>query len=119
MMFSVDNQGKLAIELAEELYKKNGLPKEMLFTDILQYAKHHYAYFSPTCLIMARLIEEKDADGFPQTGWFIEVAVGLGTLKRFFDLAPCKANFIGFARKGKESKWYDWDRFKRLVTHER
>lgn len=83
-----------------KLYKDTSFPQTKLCADILEYATYHYAYCSPTCIILAKVVEGR--------GWFIHLAVSKEGLKRFFELAPFKLPFIGFARHGKEVKWYHW-----------
>lgn len=97
------------VSRAYKLYETIGLPKEKLFTDISTYVKFHYVYAAPDALILARL--EYD-------NWFVELAVG--NMQRFFEVAPFKTEWVGFARfaKGKkESKWYQWEKIKKLTKN--
>ena len=81
-----------------------------LDTDILHYSRHHFCYISPECIILAQ--DEGSA-------WFIYLAVGAGSLARFFALAPYERRLVGFARLAKErekTKYYSFERLKRLCT---
>lgn len=112
MTISEVDQLNSSFVAAEKLYKKQGFPKEKLFTDIQHYAIHHYAYFAPDCLILAKVIKGEDSDG-----WFIYLATGKNKLQRFFQVAPYQLPWIGFARpeKGRDTKWYSWRKLKRIV----
>jgi len=95
-----------AFEQALVLYKKETFPQIKLLTDIMEYAKSHYAYCSPRCIILAKVIEDR--------GWFIYIAAGSDCLMRFFELAPFSMPYVGFARpeKGRDAvKWYRWEQF--------
>lgn len=111
MTIYTEDQESNAFVLAQELYKKNAFPQTMLCSDILVYATHHYAYCSPTCIILAKVVGD--------CGWFIYLAVGKGCLQRFFEVAPFELPAIGFARRNKETKWYPWERIKRLCTQQK
>lgn len=98
-----------AVHKAYKLYEAIGLPKEKLFTDISTYVKLHYVYAAPDALILARL---------EYANWFVELAVG--NMRRFFEVAPFKTEWVGFARfaKGKkEGKWCRWEKIEKLAKY--
>jgi len=103
MTTCVDVPSQNILDQAILLYKKEPFPQTKLLTDIINYATFHHAYFSPTCCILAKVVEDR--------GWFIYLAVGKGCLQRFFEVAPFEMPWIGFARPEKsreEVKWYPW-----------
>lgn len=103
------SQKNNAFEQALLLYKKETFPQTKLLTDIMEYAKSHYAYCSPNYIILAKIVEDRS--------WFIYLAVGKEHLTKFFELAPFELPFIGFARPthGREDvRWYPW---KNLYDH--
>ena len=104
MTISEEKQLSPAIVKAVALYKKETFPQTKLLTDIMEYASFHYAFCSPNYIILAKVVEGR--------GWFIHLAVGEGHLTRFFQLAPFKLPFIGFARPEHErdTRWYQWER---------
>ena len=109
-------EANLSVRVAVELYRKQGLPKENLFTDITHYAINHYAYFSPNYLILAEVVTGPESEG-----WFIELAIGKNALQRFFEIAPFELPWIGFARpeRNRTTKWYSWNKLKNKICHER
>ena len=99
-----------AYEQAQDLYSR--YPERSLILDILHYSQNHYCYFSPECIILAE-IEEKCI-------WYIHLAVGVGALSRFVELAPFALPYVRFARPEKghsEPKLYNWKRLTRLCKH--
>lgn len=99
-----DAQPRTAFDKAILLYKKETFPQTKLLTDLMEYARFHYVYCSPDCIIMAKVVEGR--------GWFIHLAVGNGHLETFFKMAPFELEFIGFARpeNGRDTRWYQWKR---------
>lgn len=113
MCLEVDQHSNI-LQLALEVYKDYGLPQTKLFSDIVDYAIHHYAFCSPNYIILAQVIENR--------GWYIYLAVSNVGLRCFFEVAPFELPFIGFSRprkKREEVKWHEWQKIYRLCFRTR
>ncbi len=99
-----------AYDLAKQIY--GDFPDRNLDNDIREYITNHYCYFSPEAIILAKV--EGDS-------WFVHLAVGKGSLLRFFKVAPFELSFVQFARPKKkrlEVKMYTWFKLKKLCERQ-
>lgn len=96
-----------AYEIAKDMYKSKGLD---LDEEILLYAKHEYLHISPENFIMARLCPDY---------WFVQVAVGKGSLRFFLELMPASQYrpMVAWARglRSETIKFYDTERLRKLL----
>lgn len=94
------------VEQATKLYESIGKN----FNDVLlDHSANHYAHFTPDGLIMARCLD---------TAWFIEVAIGTGSMRYWLELMPVYRPFVGWAREFKNCKtikWYKTETLWRLL----
>jgi len=77
----------------QKLYAK--CPDRLLWNDVRYYVEHGYVFSSPTHI----LIGERIANG-----WFIHVAIGVGSIKKFCELMPYWLPYIGWAREHRKNR---------------
>jgi hypothetical protein len=94
-----------AWEQAKELYAKKG--EGSLERDLFIYAKEHYLFMSPSCIIMARCEE---------TRWFIHLAVGVNHISYFLHIMPVYRPLVAWCRGLRTDvvKHYQTDRLLKL-----
>jgi len=81
-----------ALQIAEDLYKKNGL---VLGKDLHSYLTHGFVFSSPATIMIGRPIIEAESDRWLEPeeyhladSWFVKMAVGDGALKWFITRMP-------------------------------
>jgi len=94
------------VEIAKSLYERKG--EGNFEEDVLLYAKEHYIFSSPSCIIMARCEE---------TRWFIHLAVGDGCLSYFLHIMPVWKPFVAWCRglRNDRVKHYQTDKLIKLL----
>jgi hypothetical protein len=108
-----------AIDIARAFYND-----DTNFNRIFQWhLRQGYIWVSPACMLLARPIERACLDRAsdleyqpvePDT-WFIWVAAGPGSTKRFMQLAPYVLPYVAWHRHGESLRLYQWDRLVRKI----
>ena len=97
-------------EKLKELYDKTPIKLE---DDLVEYARTGYVYITPGFAIIGRRIGD---------GWYVQAAVGVGSLEEFAKLMPYSLPYIGWRREGKhnnECVWYRTETVLRKIKYAR
>lgn len=99
-----------AWQSAEKLYDGD---TQRFKEDVEYHTRHHFAFCSPFCIILARL--ESDH-------WLVYLAVGQGCLSYFLHIMPIYRASIRFARPLKQGacvplKSYSTEKLKQLILN--
>jgi hypothetical protein len=84
-------------EELKKLYLRT--PERSLQNDLAYFIATGYVFSGPGYLLIGRRVYD---------GWFVHVAIGSGSLKKFLQCMPFYLPFIGWAReqRGRKTKWH-------------